>query len=314
MSPWTISVNNGQTYASWTTLTLTLSASDPNGMGQMQFSCNNSTFSTAEAYSTSKSFPLWSYTTQWCSTSDWSQIVYVKFSDVAGNRSTSSNDSIVLDTTKPYLASSPSFGGWYTSAQSAVRGYADATAGINSFSATWCTLNEGNPATCNTTPSVTDNAGNNTWGVQYGASAYVDLSNPSVGAAIIAAGNFNLWYYKWAITLMATATDTIWVTSCQYTTGSRANAATATCAAWSWSSSISPTTTITVSFRAYDASTRVGYGATGTFYYDATPPYLSSYSAIDTVKWWSGNQTQTFTYTDAWAGGSWTNPNCIIST
>jgi hypothetical protein len=52
---WAVATNNAAT-------TLTLSSSDPSGVTQMQFSCDNSTWTTEEAYATSKNFNI---TNQW---------------------------------------------------------------------------------------------------------------------------------------------------------------------------------------------------------------------------------------------------------
>ena len=60
---------------------------------QMQFSNDNSTWSTAEAYANTKSWSLPS--------GDGQKTVYVKFSDVAGNWSETVSDQITLDTTRP---------------------------------------------------------------------------------------------------------------------------------------------------------------------------------------------------------------------
>ena len=93
----TIKLNNDATYANSTLVTLTLSATDSgSGMSsgaQMQFSNDNTTWSTAEAYANSKSWTL--------STGNGTKTVYVKFKDVAGNWSAAYSDTIILDTTLP---------------------------------------------------------------------------------------------------------------------------------------------------------------------------------------------------------------------
>jgi hypothetical protein len=91
----TISINNGATYTNSISVTLTLSCTDSSsGCSQMQFSNDNSTWSTAETYSTSKTWTL--------STGDGTKTVYVKFKDNAGNWTTTTiSDSITLDTTAP---------------------------------------------------------------------------------------------------------------------------------------------------------------------------------------------------------------------
>lgn len=93
----TIKINNDAQYTNSTAVTLNLSATDSgSGMGtgaQMQFSNDNSTWSTAEAYATTKSWAL--------ASGDGTKTVYAKFKDVAGNWSTAVSDTIILDTTKP---------------------------------------------------------------------------------------------------------------------------------------------------------------------------------------------------------------------
>ena len=93
----TISINNGSAYTNTAAVTLTLSATDSgSGMGtvaQMQFSNNNSTWSTAEAYSITKSWTL--------AAGDGTKTVYVKFKDAAGNWSGAYSDTIKLDTKAP---------------------------------------------------------------------------------------------------------------------------------------------------------------------------------------------------------------------
>ena len=93
----TIKINNGTSYTSSSAVTLNLTATDSgSGMGegaQMQFSNDNSTWTAAEAYATTKSWTLPS--------GDGQKTVYVKFSDAAGNWSEAVSDQIILDATKP---------------------------------------------------------------------------------------------------------------------------------------------------------------------------------------------------------------------
>ena len=90
----TVSINNNATYTNTTTVTLNLSATDNSGtVGQMQFSSDNVTYSTPEAYATTKAWTL--------ATGDGTKPVYAKFKDAAGNWSTPVTDTIVLDRTSP---------------------------------------------------------------------------------------------------------------------------------------------------------------------------------------------------------------------
>ena len=59
----------------------------------MQFSNDNTNWSTAETYATSKTWTL--------SSGDGTKTVYAKFKDTAGNWSTAYSDTITLDTTAP---------------------------------------------------------------------------------------------------------------------------------------------------------------------------------------------------------------------
>ena len=90
----TMSINSAATYATTTAVTLTLSAADNSGtVSQMQCSNDNVTYSTPEAYATTKSWTL--------TAGDGAKTVYVKFKDPAGNWSAAVSDSITLDATPP---------------------------------------------------------------------------------------------------------------------------------------------------------------------------------------------------------------------
>ena len=88
-----ITINSGATYTTSTSVTLTLSASDANGVASMAFSTDGTTWGAWEAYSTSKSWTL--------TGSDGTKTVYVKFKDNAGLESSAYQDSIILDTVAP---------------------------------------------------------------------------------------------------------------------------------------------------------------------------------------------------------------------
>jgi YD repeat-containing protein len=104
-----ILINSGALRTNSESVTLTLSATDNSGtVSQMRFSNDNVTWSTWEAYGTTKAWAL--------SASDGNKTVYVQFKDALANTSTYSN-SITLDTTAPVVSASP-VGGTFTSAQS----------------------------------------------------------------------------------------------------------------------------------------------------------------------------------------------------
>ncbi|MEK9137674.1 MAG: chitobiase/beta-hexosaminidase C-terminal domain-containing protein, partial [Bacteroidota bacterium] len=113
-----ISINSGAANTNSVSATLTLSCTDTNGCSQMQFSNDNTNWSTAEAYATSKTWPL--------ASGDGTKTVYEQFKDGAGNWSTVYSDTILLDSTAPTTAASPA-GGTYTSAQSVTLTCSDGT-------------------------------------------------------------------------------------------------------------------------------------------------------------------------------------------
>ncbi len=94
----TIKINNDAPYTRTTSVTLNLSATDTGGSGlyQMRFSNDNITWSTPEAYATTKNWTLTS--------GNGTRTVYAKFSDKAGNWSNAVSDTIILDTTKPTIS------------------------------------------------------------------------------------------------------------------------------------------------------------------------------------------------------------------
>ena len=114
----TITINGGATAASTANVTLTLSASDANGVVSMQFSNDNTSWSSPESYATSKAWTL--------ASGDGSKTVYVKYKDGAGNWSAAISAAIVLDTAAPLAGASP-VGGTYTSSQSVTLTCADGT-------------------------------------------------------------------------------------------------------------------------------------------------------------------------------------------
>lgn len=92
-----ISINSGAAYTNSTSATLTLSCTDADtGCSQMQFSNDNTNWSIAEAYATSKSWTL--------DSGDGTKAVYVRFKDTAGNWSGAFSASIALDTTIPVVS------------------------------------------------------------------------------------------------------------------------------------------------------------------------------------------------------------------
>jgi len=108
-----ISIENGKSNVNYSSVTLTLSASDSvSGVSQMRFSNDGSSWSSWESYNTSKSWTLTS--------GDGNKTVYVQYKDDAGLTSQYS-DSITLDSTKPSSSyslnpvSPDGDNGWYKS-------------------------------------------------------------------------------------------------------------------------------------------------------------------------------------------------------
>ncbi len=119
-----IKINNDAQYSNLNTVTLNLSATDNvggSGLSQMQFSNNNSTWSTAEGYATTKSWTL--------ASGDGQKTVYVKFKDIAGNWSQSYSATIILDTTPPVIVITfPGNGAFVDEAQIRLEGTVDGIA------------------------------------------------------------------------------------------------------------------------------------------------------------------------------------------
>jgi len=90
----TIVIDAGNASTNSTAVTLTLTCTDDVGCTQMQFSNDNSTWSTLETNAASKSWTL-------ASGADGVRTAYARFKDAAGNLSTVVNDQITLDTAPP---------------------------------------------------------------------------------------------------------------------------------------------------------------------------------------------------------------------
>ncbi len=91
-----LTINGGAASTRNTAVTLTLSATDDRGtVAQMRFSNDGTTYTTAEAYATSKTWTL--------NTGDGAKTISVKFADPAGNWSTPVSATITLDTTPPTI-------------------------------------------------------------------------------------------------------------------------------------------------------------------------------------------------------------------
>jgi len=100
-----ISINSGVEFTNSATTTLTLSSTDETyGLSQMQFSCNNSTWTTAESYATSKSFNLTNQSGAGCTSAEGVKYVYVKYKNTNNEWSEPVWDEITLDTSTPDIS------------------------------------------------------------------------------------------------------------------------------------------------------------------------------------------------------------------
>lgn len=129
-----ILINSDETYATTTSVTLTLSASDAeSGVAKMCFSNDGTTYTDWEAYATSKA---WSLTT-----GDGTKTVYVKYKNGVGLVSSAYSDSIILDTTAPTGSIVINAGATYTTSTSVTLtlSASDTTSGV----AKMCFSNDG---------------------------------------------------------------------------------------------------------------------------------------------------------------------------
>jgi len=95
-----IRINDGDNYTGAVDVTLNLQAEDEeggSGLDKMQFSNDNINWSASEGYADVKDWELFS--------GDGEKVVYVKYSDAAGNWSEVYQDSITLDTVPPQISS-----------------------------------------------------------------------------------------------------------------------------------------------------------------------------------------------------------------
>ncbi len=107
----TIKINNGVQYTNSSSVTLNLLATDSySGLSQMQFSNDNATWSTPQAYATTVNWTL--------ASGDGTKTVYVKYKDVAGNWSSAFSSTIILDTASPTGTITINNGNQYTNATS----------------------------------------------------------------------------------------------------------------------------------------------------------------------------------------------------
>jgi len=124
-----ISINAGATYATSTSVTLALSATDAaSGVAQMRFSNDGSSWTNWESYAMARSWTL--------ASGDGTKTVYVQFKDNADLISSSYSDTIVLDTafpSPPTLLSPPNAANVSRRPTFVWSPAIDATSGISSY-------------------------------------------------------------------------------------------------------------------------------------------------------------------------------------
>jgi hypothetical protein len=140
-------INSNATYTNFTSVTLTLSASDSSGVSQMCIS-NTSSCSSWESYTTSKSWTL--------SSGDGTKTVYVWFKDSVGNSSSSYSDTITLDSTAPIDGTFAATAG-NGQVSLSWSGFSDATSGIGNYKLVYST--SGTPSSCSTGTQIYFNSG-----------------------------------------------------------------------------------------------------------------------------------------------------------
>jgi FtsP/CotA-like multicopper oxidase with cupredoxin domain len=97
-----ISINNGSRVTNSTSITLTLNATDPNGISKMQFSNDGVNYTIEENYAVTKAWTL--------TGGDEMKTVYVRFRDATlggGNLHNPVSTNIILDTTPPVTTAGP---------------------------------------------------------------------------------------------------------------------------------------------------------------------------------------------------------------
>ncbi|MFH1148329.1 MAG: NBR1-Ig-like domain-containing protein, partial [Pseudomonadota bacterium] len=116
-----ITINGEATYTRSASVTLSLSATDPIDVTQMQFSDDGVNWGAATAYAANKTYSL--------PAGDGHKTVYVKFGNAEGHWSTPVSDTITLDTTPPVTTASSS--GIYTTSRMVSLWAEDSLSGVD---------------------------------------------------------------------------------------------------------------------------------------------------------------------------------------
>jgi hypothetical protein len=210
----TVVLDGGASWATSTSVTLTLSATDAtSGVAQMRFSADGTTWSTWETYATSKSWTL--------ADSDGTKTVYAQFRDGAGNGSSAVNDTILLDRVGPSGTAVVDGGASWTSSTSVTLTLAATDAGSGMaqmrFSADASTWSAWETYATSKSHTLADSDGTKTVYAQFRDGAGNASSNASDTIALDRAapsGTVSIdggaaWTTSTSVTLTLSATDAI---------------------------------------------------------------------------------------------------------
>ena len=153
----TVKVNGGVSYVNQTVVALDLSATDAGmGVDKMCFSANNTTWTAAEAYATTKT---WTFPT-----GDGAKTVYVKFQDKAGRWSAAVSVAVTMDTVKPTGTININSSALYAASQTVTLNLSgtDASSGISTMSFSTDNTNWTTPVTYATSKAFTLPTGDGT--------------------------------------------------------------------------------------------------------------------------------------------------------
>ncbi len=170
----TVKVNGGVTFINQTAVMLDLSATDTtSGMNMMSFSTNNTTWTAAEAYATTKT---WTFPT-----GDGAKTVYVKFQDKAGRWSAAVSVTVTMDTVKPTGSININLSALYATSQTVTLNLSgtDASSGISTMSFSTDNTNWTTPVAYATSKTFTLPAGDGTKTIY--VKYYDKVGNESLG-------------------------------------------------------------------------------------------------------------------------------------
>jgi hypothetical protein len=178
------------------TVTFALSATDTGGatVSQMQFSCDNTNFTTLEAYATAKNLNVTNFHPN-CTTTNGIKTIYVKYTDTAGNVSPSYSATVVYDTVAPSASISYTNDWTNTPSVTVTTTESDATSGVAScvLQRSEATITNGTVGTFGAYASVQTNCNNYTFTAtrgkaykfRYTVTDNVGLSTTDTSASVV---------------------------------------------------------------------------------------------------------------------------------